>query len=180
MSTTKDPVRLLSDPGFPEAQRTLLLQGMVIEPPRGAEDAVWQALAGAAGAAAVSQGPTPTSAEAAGLTAAKVVAVVLALGALAGVVALGNHLLDRSSAPAPRVVPTTTPAAQAPAATTPPPAKPGATEPAGTRSPWDHKPAQPSTTPHPGRAKPPARKTARTHRQATDDEEPSVLRERGR
>jgi hypothetical protein len=97
MSTVNDPVRLIADPGFPESQRALLRQGASLEPPAGAEDAVWRALAGALGAAVVGgaaadvSGKTTTAAaKAAGLTASKLVAVVLALGALAGMVALGR------------------------------------------------------------------------------------------
>jgi hypothetical protein len=116
MSAAKDPVRLLLDPELPEAQRAVLMQGATLEPPRGAEAAVWQGLAGALGAAAIAGAvKTPNgaaSARPAGVTTTKLVVAALALGALAGMGALGRRafapvekapapVVDRGAAPSP-------------------------------------------------------------------------------
>jgi hypothetical protein len=104
MSTAKDPVRLLFDPACPEGQRAVLLQGMTIEPPIGAEERVWQALAGAIATAATTSttaAATPGSGHApgpakAGVSAVKLVAIVVALATAATMVVTGLMFVGRT------------------------------------------------------------------------------------
>jgi hypothetical protein len=136
MSTMRDPVRLVLDPSCPDSQRELLRHGAAIEPPRGAEDRVWRALGAALGAVATADASTKTvgaatKVEAAGLTGAKLVVVIAALAALAGLVALGGYLVASprdarppaavavapAAAPSPSLAP---PAAAAPWGESPP------------------------------------------------------------
>ncbi len=104
MSTAKDPVRLLFDPACPESQRTVLLHGMTIEPPSGAEERVWQALAGAIAVAAATpataaatqgSGHAPAPAKA-GVSAVKLVAMLAALATAATMVAMGLIFVGRT------------------------------------------------------------------------------------
>jgi hypothetical protein len=148
MSSLKDPVRLVLDPSCPDGQRELLRHGASLEPPRDAEGVVWQALVGTLGAAAVgdaadASGKTTTPAnatKAVGATTQTLVAVVLALGALTGVVALGAHFVAATKAPppvskaSPPVAAPQPPAPRAPAWAPPP--EPTAVE----KSPWEHAP----------------------------------------
>jgi hypothetical protein len=101
MSTAKDPVRLLFDPACPESQRAALLHGMTIEPPSGAEERVWQALAGAIGVAAATAAATHGSGHAsppakAGVSAVKLVATLAALATAATMVAMGFMFAGRT------------------------------------------------------------------------------------
>lgn len=156
MSTAKDPVRLLSDPSVPESQRALLRHGTGLEPPPGAEERVWQALAGVIGAASIggaAEASTKTTTAAtkvkAGMTGAKLAAVVAALGALGALVALGGLFVPKSLPRSP-IPAAPTSAAKAPA---PAPALPRSPQPAGAEaSPWDEvrspaeaKPSRPAT-----------------------------------
>lgn len=103
MSTAKDPVRLLFDPACPESQRAVLLHGMTIEPPSGAEERVWQALAGAIAVAAATpataatqgSGHAPAPAKA-GVSAVKLVAMLAALATAATMVAMGFMFVGRT------------------------------------------------------------------------------------
>jgi hypothetical protein len=114
MSSARDPVRLLFDPACPESQRTVLLHGMTIEPPTGAEERVWQALAGAiavgAATTAVTQGsghaPAPAKA---GVSAVKLVAMLVALATAATIGAMGFMFVGRTRDARPSVGPPSTP-----------------------------------------------------------------------
>jgi outer membrane lipoprotein YfiO len=138
MSTLRDPVRLVLDPGCPESERDLLRHGAGIVPPRDAEARVWRGLVGVIGAAAVggaadaSTKTTTTVAkvEAAGLTTTKVVAVVAALAALAALVAFGAYLVVSTKGARPPVSIAPVPAVPAP--TIAPPPRPAA----GEAPPW--------------------------------------------
>ena len=137
MSTAKDPVRLLFDPSCPESHRSVLLHGMTIEAPSGAEERVWQALAGAIAVAAAApvtaaatQGSGRASAPAkAGVSAGKLVALLAALATAATMVAMGFMFVGRTRDARPPVGPPSAPTpshqgdpAAAPASTAPTPA----------------------------------------------------------
>jgi len=156
MSTMKDPVRLVLDPGCPESERELLRHGTRIEPPRDAEARVWQALVGATGAAAAGMSTrttttttttTATKVQAAGLGAVKIVAVLLALAALAGVVVLAAHVAAPAKDARPAASVALVPAARVPPPPTPPTPAAAPVEP----SPWPETPRAPRTRPAPSR-----------------------------
>jgi hypothetical protein len=174
MSTVRDPVRLVADPSVPDSERTLLRHGADLAPPPGAEARVWQGLAGALGVAAVGGGAdasakTITSAATkmtgAGLTGAKVVALV---ALLASAVAVGGYLLKAANDTRP-------PVAAAPAIPVAPP--PPTPAPPAPENPPAANDGERPPTPGPGKRHAPSRPAGAAARAETPSSSAVRLRE---